>query len=133
VQEAQLAAQKQSTLISAGTAVLGALFGRKTITSGTASRVGTTISRGARISREKEDVERAIRDAAEARERLAELEAEFEEEVAGFQERPDPASFDVEARPLRPRKSDLVIEPVRLAWTPWAVGADGVATPLFEV
>jgi hypothetical protein len=133
VQEAQLAAQKQSTLISAGTAVLGALFGRKTLTTGTAGRVGTALRRGSRISKEKEDVERALRDAEEARESLAELEAEFEEEVAAFDERPDPASFEVDARPLRPRKGDLVIESIRLAWTPWALGSDGIATPLFEI
>ncbi len=133
VQEAQLSAQKQSTLISAGAAVLGALFGRKTLSTGTVGRVGTTLSRGSRISKEKGDVARAQRDADDARERLAELEAEFEEEVAELDERPDPAAFELEERPLRPRKSDLAVEPVRLVWTPWAVGADGIATPLFEL
>ena len=132
-QEAQLAEQKQSTLISAGTAVLGALLGRKSISVGTAGRVGTTLRRGSRIAREKEDVERAERELEELAEQQSELEAEFAEELAELEGSPDPASFELQERALRPRKGDLGVEPVQLVWTPWAIDSSGRATPLFEL
>ncbi|MEM7413177.1 MAG: ATP-binding protein [Myxococcota bacterium] len=132
-EEAQVEAQKQSTWISAGTAVIGALFGRKALSTGTASRVGTTLRRGTRIAKEKEDVERAMADLEAIEEKLRALEAEFEDEITELEATPDATSFDVDARPLRPRKGDLAVEPIRLVWTPWALGSDGVAQPLFEL
>jgi len=132
-EQAQLSEQKQSTLISAGTAVLGALFGRKAMSTGTASRVGTTLRRGTKISKEKGDVERALRDLEEAAENFRELEAEFAEELTELEERPAAADFELDLRPLRPRKSDISLDPIQLVWTPWALDASGVATPLFEV
>jgi len=132
VQEAQAAEQTQSTLISAGTALLGALLGRKALSVGSAGRLGTTLRRGSRIVKERADVERAQRDANAVREQLAQLETELAQEVAELEETPDPASFDVEERPLRARKGDLSVAPVTLVWTPWALGADGTATPLLE-
>jgi hypothetical protein len=33
---------------------------------------------------------------------------------------------------VAPRKGDLDVEPLRLAWVPWRVGPDGVAERLFE-
>jgi hypothetical protein len=132
IQEAQLAEQKQSALISAGATLLGALLGRRALSAGTAGRLGTTLHRGSRISREKQDVERAIGDEGAVRERIAELEAELASEVAALDATPNAGSFALEARPLRPRKGDLAIDPVTLVWTPWALGPDGVATPLFD-
>ena len=132
-EQAQVEAQKQSTWISAGTAVIGALFGRKALSTGTASRVGTTLRRGSRIAKEKEDVERAMADLAALEEKYRALEAEFEDEIDALEATPDAGSFEIDARPLRPRKGDIAIEPLRLVWTPWALGADGVATPLFEL
>jgi hypothetical protein len=34
--------------------------------------------------------------------------------------------------PLRARKSDIGVEPVVLAWTPWTIDANGMATPAFR-
>jgi hypothetical protein len=31
---------------------------------------------------------------------------------------------------VRPRKSDTTVGQVRLVWTPWRVGPDGIAEPL---
>ncbi len=64
--------------------------------------------------------------------KLAELEQQFQAEVAELQAPLQPADFIIEEVPVRPRKSDITIPAFGLAWTPWAVASDGTAQPLFE-
>jgi hypothetical protein len=33
---------------------------------------------------------------------------------------------------IRPRKADLAVERVALVWTPWRVGQDGIAEPVYQ-
>ena len=132
-EEAQLAEQKQSTWISAGTAVLGALLGRKAVSAGTAGRIGTTLRRGSRIAKEQGDVEAAERELEALSEELRALEAELADELAELEVLPAAEDFELASRPLRARKSDIASEPIRLVWTPWALDAAGTATPLFEL
>ena len=132
-EQAQLSEQKQSTWISAGTAALGALLGRKSLSVGTAGRVGTTLRRGSRIAREKEDVERAERELEELAEQERALETELAEELAVLEDLPAAGDFELDLRPLRPRKSDIALDPIELVWTPWALDSAGVASPLFEI
>ncbi|MDJ0521302.1 MAG: ATP-binding protein [Planctomycetota bacterium] len=124
---------KQSSWISVGTTVLGALFGRKVGSIGTASRAGTAARGMGRASKEKQDVERAKADLDARHQDLAELEEEFREKTDALKDKYDPANFEIEAVPLRPRKADIAIEPVVLAWTPWTIDESGMATPAFRV
>jgi hypothetical protein len=39
--------------------------------------------------------------------------------------------FELESIPLRPKKADLSVAKVVLAWTPWQIDATGIAEPLF--
>ena len=43
----------------------------------------------------------------------------------------DPASFELTEVPVAPRKSDIAVEHLALAWTPWRVDSTGIAEPLF--
>jgi hypothetical protein len=127
----QYGESKTSTAISIGTTILGAIFGRKAASVGTATRAGTSLNRARRAQKEKEDIARAQADAQALRDQLAELEEAFEEDAAAIQAEHDPAALELEAAPLRPRKSDIAAEPVRLAWTPWTVDAGGIATAAY--
>ncbi len=130
-QKAQYSQAKTSSWISIGQTILGALFGRKTVSAGTASKAGTSVRGMGRAKKEKEDVDRAEADAKAAREALVELEEQFQEDSQAVADKFDPANFEVEAAPLRPRKSDIAIEPVELAWAPWTIDEEGIATPAF--
>jgi len=123
---------KRSSWISIGTTVLGALFGRKVGSVGTAGRAGTAARSAGRASKEKQDIVRAKADAETRRAELAELEAQFKEETEVLKAKFDPAQFEVEAAPLHPRKADIAVEPVQLVWTPWTLDAAGMATPAFR-
>ncbi len=128
----QYSQAKRSSWISFGTTILGALFGRKVGSIGTASRAGTAARSAGRASKEKQDIERAKADAETRRAELTELEAQFKEETEALKAKFDPSQFEVEAVPLHPRKADIAVEPILLAWTPWTIDEAGVATPAFR-
>jgi hypothetical protein len=108
------------TAISIGTSILGSFLGRKR---GSA----TAAARGAGRSRnQRADVERAEDTVDALRARLASLEAEFQAEAAAVQQRLDPATEELEPVVVRPRKTDVDVRLVALAFAPyWRDGAGG--------
>ncbi len=131
-EQEQYSQAKQSSWISVGTTVLGALFGRKVKSIGTASRAGTAARGMGRARKEKQDIERAKADMEALQADLRELEDEFREKTDDLKDKYDDGNFEIEAMPLRPRKADIAVEPVVLAWTPWTIDASGLATPAFR-
>ncbi|MDA1194888.1 MAG: ATP-binding protein [Planctomycetota bacterium] len=127
----QYAQARNSSWISAAGTILGALFGRKTITKGTLGKAGTTARSAGRASQQKADVDRAREDAKERREELSTLEAQFQRDLDTLQDSLDAGRHEIEPAPVRARKSDIAAEPVVLAWTPWLLDDAGIATPAF--
>ena len=84
-----------------------------------------------RTAREKGDIGRAVENVETLKEKLAQLDAEFEEVIEKAKEDLDPEQLTVEEYQVPPRKSDISVEKVVLAWTPWHVDATGVAEPLY--
>jgi hypothetical protein len=81
-EEGQLRGAGLQTAVSAGATILTAIFGRKKVSYSTIGR-GTTTARGAaRAMEQREDVERAKENLAQAQQELDELNAEVEEKVA---------------------------------------------------
>lgn len=56
---------------------------------------------------------------------------DFEEEVKALRELPDPAALDLEEIPIRPRKSDITVSRLALAWTPWERTEDDALEPMY--
>jgi len=106
--------------ISFGATVLGSFLGRK-------RGSPTAAMRGAGRSRtQRADVDRAEDTVDALRARLASLEAEFQAEAAALQQRLDPATEELEPVIVRPRKSDVDVRLVALAFAPyWQDGAGG--------
>ena len=128
-EESQYEKSRMSTVVSVGTTLLGALMGRKALSVSSMQRAATSINRAGSASKEKEDIGRAEEDLETAREQLQELESRFQDETAALKEK-----FDIEHEltPLviRPRKTDISVSDMRIAWTPWSVDSAGIATPL---
>lgn len=129
-EQRDVSSQKRSTVISVGQTILGAIFGRK-VGVGTAGRAGTTMRRADRVAKEKEDVARAEADAKARREELQTLETEFQRDSDALDEKYNSETLEILAKPLAPRKSDIAIEGLSIAWTPWVVDESGIATPVF--
>lgn len=132
-EKAQYGQQKMQTAISVGATVLGALFGRKTVSMSTVGRATTSMRGVGRAAREKEDITRARHEVEVLRERLAALETKFQAEAARIQEDYGPEDLDLRELLIRPRKTDIVTGDLAVVWTPWRVTQDGLAEPLFEL
>jgi hypothetical protein len=114
VQQAQARQQTLSTVISAGSAVLGMFFGRKR----SMSSIGTAARGAGRTFQEQQDVSRAGETVAVLQKQLADLNAELEKEVDNLQDRFDPEAGELEVLGLKPRKTDVEVRSLTLAWAP---------------
>lgn len=123
--------QKLQTVVSVGATVLGALFGRKVASAGTVGRASTAARSASRASREARDVARAEGRVEDLRADLDALQEEFDAACDPLRGSVDPKDLNVEAVAVRPRKSDLAIDGPRLAWTPWWVSPEGIASRAF--
>jgi hypothetical protein len=91
----------------------GALFGRKLGSVTNVKRATQTARSASRTSREHGDVVRAQEDLSEQKEKLARLEAELAEKTAALAAGPE---VKIETLSLAPRKSDIRVERLALAW-----------------
>ncbi len=115
-QESQLSQAKTGAALSAGTTLLGALFGRKMASIGNVSRAGSTIKRASKIKKESHDVDRAKDKVAELETQLQELEAEFQYAILEASELSLVDDYPITTKELHPRKSDIEITKVALLW-----------------
>ena len=128
-EQAQASQQTMQTAISVGATLLGALFGRKSLSVGSIGRA-TTAARGVgRTMKERQDVGGAEQSVEAVRQRIADLEAELQSELVEIASANDLENFAIQSASLKPRKSDIAVSGVSLAWVPHWVGDGGSARP----
>ena len=115
--------QKLNAMLSVGTSILGAFLGRRKVT---ATKLSTAGRRVSRTFKEGRDVDRAEEDAEALERQLEELDLEFQNDVDELEERFDPSFEELETLALKPRKTDVDVRLLALAWAPFRV-RDGVA------
>jgi len=120
------------TTLSVGATLVGALFGRKVASRRNITEAASAVRRVARTARGRDEVALAEAALNTAREQLAAAEQELAVELQSVEAAVDPAQFELTELSIPPRKSDLALRALGLAWTPWAVEADGSAQPLFR-
>ena len=112
-EKSQYDQQKLQTGISMGASVLGAIFGR-----GGIGRA-TTAARGAgRVAREREDVLRAEDALRELEQQEREVQIQVEEELRAYRADQESEVAEIEEVIIRPRKSDIDVSDLKLAWKP---------------
>jgi hypothetical protein len=109
--------QKTDTLISIGTTLLGALFGRK-LTKGTISQAGTSIRRAEKIGKGSQEATIAEDNYQNCLQQLNDVQTQLNNEIANLTSTGDASSIKVDEIVIRPRKSDIAIEKVGLVWLP---------------
>jgi len=132
-EESQYSDKKMSTFLSLGTTIFGALMGRK-VASATNVQKATTAARNmGKAAKEHGDIGRAKEALEIQQQKYAELEAEFQQELDKLEEPIHPEDFEIEEYPVRPRKSDLMVNEVSFAWLPWSVDTTGISQPLYRL
>jgi hypothetical protein len=117
VQAQQAGRAKMDTAISIGSAVLGAVLGRKALSTGTMSKAATAARSVGRAGEQAGDVARAQEDLASVRAQMGELEAQFKAE-AGAVLGGDASAAELERVVVRPKKAGVSVRAVVLVWVP---------------
>jgi hypothetical protein len=116
-EEDQAGARKRDFWISAATALGSALLGRKL--GGASLGRATTTARGySRVRKEAQDVELAEAEVARLRQEREELAAELERALEDLRDELDAASDDLDTIEIDPRRTDVKVDWVGLAWVP---------------
>jgi hypothetical protein len=115
-QAEQASAAKWSSVINIGSTILGALLGRRKVTTGTLGRAGTSARSIGRTMQESQDVARAEENVQALQKQLADLDAEFQDELSKLDLRSDASSEKLETILIRPKKTDVKPRLVALAW-----------------
>lgn len=124
----QAKSSKVQTAISFGTAILGAFLGRKAVSVGTASRMGTAMRSAARVQKEKMDVTRAAERADSIRNQLADLEARLQADIDKIEFNMDPETEPFDEIAIKPKSTNITLELYGLVWLPRRRSADGRLT-----
>ncbi len=128
-EQAQYTQRKVDTAVSIGTSLLGALFGGRR---GAVGKAGTAAKSAGRVFNEKEDVERAEAGLEGLRQERRALEDEMEAEVAALAASLDPQAVELERIEVPPRKTDIAVTALRLAWEPWRRSEDGTEASVWD-
>ena len=128
-EQEQVSKKRLDVVVSAGNAILGALLGRKKLSSTTASRIGTAIRSAGGASKESADVERAGETVAKVQADLEALNAELEKEVAALDTAFDAQAEELEEILVRARNTDIAVPVFGLAWLPFTREEDGRLQP----
>ncbi len=126
-EHAETTQNKLDTYVSVGSAILGAFMGRKRLSAGTTSRIGTAIKRVGRVGKQREDVRHVKEVIAEIEADMDELNAQFEQEVAKLD-----LDFDAQAEKLdtvlvKATYTNVHVHLVGLTWLPYKQSSAGVA------
>src|SRR5215472_4310228 len=128
-QQSQASGQTLDTVVTVGTTLLGAFLGRKTLSVTNLNRARTALRSGSRTVKERQDVGSAQQQLDAAKKQLADAEAEFQEETEKLQAAAAPEALTVVDFTVPPRKADIAVGTLLLAWSPWRAGADGLPAP----
>ncbi len=114
----QASGAKMQTAISFGATLLSAVLGRSPLSSTTVGKA-TTAARGVgRASRQARDVDRAMEKLEAYRQQLEDMDAEFQGAGEEVRARLDPMTEVLDTVALKPRKTDIDVRLVALAWMP---------------
>jgi len=126
VQKEQKKAKTMDTMIQFGTTVLGAIFGRKKMSATNMSKVGTSARSAGKILTQQSKVDDAEENVAAVDQRIAALEADFKAESDTLHNMTLPDKLNVVEFSVQPKKADIDVDNVVLAWKPLVVNKDGV-------
>ncbi|MFN0055615.1 MAG: ATP-binding protein [Planctomycetales bacterium] len=128
-QKSQAGEQSMHSWISMASSVAGALFGRKLASAANVNRAATAARAASKIGRSKQEVEQAEENVALIDEQLNELNRQLQSEVDELEVSTRPDSIQLEVVEIKPKKADIKVTRVALAWIPWIVTAAGDEEP----
>ena len=104
--------------ISLGATIIGALLGRKAVSTSTVGRATTAVRGAGRAMKERQDIGRAQANLEAVRQQKADLEAQLNAAVDKIGAGLDPLSAELETVSVKPTKQNIAVRLVTLVWAP---------------
>ncbi|MEM8681219.1 MAG: ATP-binding protein, partial [Planctomycetota bacterium] len=130
-EKSEAAGAKTQSMIRIGETILGVVLGRRRLSRTTVGRASTTMRGMDRANKQQEDVHRAEANVEAYEAQLEDLQQELKDEVSELKAKYDVASLELEEVLLKPRRTDIDIRLVALAWAPFGRDAAGGKVRLF--
>jgi hypothetical protein len=124
-EEAQASKSTWDATIAVGNSVLGALLGRKSVTKASVTRAASAAKAAGRAVQQRGSVGQAAESLDVLERKHTELETKFQEDVESLVAALRPEALKLEPVALRPKKTDISVERVVLAWMPYQIRAEG--------
>jgi hypothetical protein len=124
-EQSQASRSASDAIISVGSSVLGALLGRKAISKTSITRAATAAKAASRAAQQRGDASQAAGSLETLRQKYDDLQAKFQKEIELLDSALRPEALVLEPSPLRPKKTDITVERVVLAWMPYQAGTEG--------
>jgi hypothetical protein len=128
-EQEQVTSKKMETVVSFGTAILGAFLGRKAVSTSSATRFGTAVKSAGRMRKESMDVARAQEMAAAIKHEISELDERLQSDIGSLDATFDPASEELEEVSIKPQSKNITLEVFGLTWMPYRKDAGGRLAP----
>ena len=128
--ETEQARQKQmDTVVSVGTALLGAFMGRKVMSRTNATRAGSAIKSAGRMQKEQMDIAHAKETILAVQQQISDLESQLEAEIQATSSMIDPSAFELEDVLVKAKSADITLQAFTLLWLPYRLDAQGRLVP----
>ncbi|MBN1305388.1 MAG: hypothetical protein JXA13_13200 [Anaerolineales bacterium] len=128
-QKEQAKKAKLDTALNVSSTLLGAFTGRKVLSQSNISKAKSAMKGFTKAADESQDVKRAEETVEAIEQQIVELNAEFEGDIAELEAKTEPLTEELETVELKPRKSDINILLVSLAWVPYWQDKNGERIP----
>jgi prefoldin subunit 5 len=112
--------KKLDAAVSTGTALLGVLLGRKSVSSTSLSRVGTAVRSASRARQSGDGISQAEETLQSVEAQLRELESQLQQELERVAETYNPLDQKLEEIEIRATSANITVHLVGLAWRPSA-------------
>ena len=126
---AQAGQAKMQTAISFGATLFGAFTGRKIASASTINKASSALRGVGRSMQQDGDVTRAKDSLEIFKGQLADLESQFKTELDTLESKIDPNLETLESLTVNPKKTDINIQLVALAWAPFGMDEQGKSDP----
>jgi len=131
LEQAQATKSTLDAVVSVGSSILKGWLSKKTVSATNMGRATSAAKAAERAYKQRGDVGGAAEVLDQINRELLDLDEEFKREVETAKLALSPESFVIEPVPIRPRKGDLTVDRVILAWTPWKVTESGQHEAVF--
>jgi len=120
---------KMDTALSVGATLLGAFTGRKVLSQSNISQAKSAMRGFSKSADESQDVKRAEETVGAIDQQIADLNSQFETDIAELESKIDSLSESLETVNIKPKKSDIQIQLITLNWAPYWKDEQNNITP----